>query len=164
MRLLNTRSDYGLVSLALHWIIVFGIIGEWALAEADILPLRQSIGITLFALAAIRMAWRTANPVPAWPEDMKNHEKALARTVHFAFYGLLFAIPLSGWALGSAKDEPLRFFGLDLPRIVLGSEDTLEDIHETLFNILVGLAVLHVAGAGKHWLAARARERARATR
>ena len=50
-------------------------------------------------------------------------EIALARSVHVAFYVLLFAIPLSGWALGSAEDEPLRFFGaFDLPRVVIGSE------------------------------------------
>lgn len=159
MKLLNTPAHYGLVSLALHWIIVFGIIAEWALAESDILPLHQSIGITILALAAIRLAWRALNPTPAWPADMKKYEMVLARVVHVAFYALLFAIPVTGWALASVEDEPLRFFGTDLPRIVLGSEDTLEDVHETLFNILVALAVLHVAGAAKHWLAARAQAR-----
>ncbi len=98
--------------------------------------------------------WRLVNPTPAWPADMKRYEIGPARFVHVAFYLLLFAIPISGWALSSAENEPLRFFnGLEIPRLVLGSEDTLEDLHELLFNILVGLAALHVLGALKHWLA-----------
>jgi len=158
MKLLNTRSSYGLVSLALHWMIVLGIIGEWALAESDNLTLHQSIGLTILALAVVRLAWRAANPKPAWPADMKPYEINLARVVHVAFYVLLFAIPLSGWALASAEDEPLRFFGwFDLPRMVVGSEDTLEEVHEALFNVLAALAVLHALGAIKHWMAGRSR-------
>jgi cytochrome b561 len=96
------------------------------------------------------------NPTPAWPADMKSYEKIMARAVHVAFYVLLFAIPISGWALASVEDEPLRIFGVfDVPRLVLAGEDSLEELHELLFNVLVALAVLHVAGAVKHWIVAR---------
>jgi cytochrome b561 len=158
MKLTNTTSRYGLVSLTLHWIVVFGIVGEWALAESDNLTLHQSIGLAIFALAVVRLAWRALNPKPAWPADMKPYEINLARVVHVAFYVLLFAIPVSGWAVASAEGDPVRFFGwFDLPRMVVGSEDTLEEVHETLFNALVALAALHVLGATKHWLAGRSR-------
>jgi cytochrome b561 len=158
MKVLNSRSGYGLVSLVLHWIIVFGIIAQWALAESDELMLHQSIGITILALAVLRLVWRLFNPKPAWPTDMKTYEIKLARVVHFAFYALLFAIPLSGWALASAEGEPLNFFRwFDLPRLGMGSEDTLEEVHEVLFNVLVALAAIHVIGAIKHWIAGRAR-------
>lgn len=158
MKVLNSRSGYGLVSLVLHWIIVFGIIAQWALAESDELMLHQSIGITILALAVLRLVWRVLNPKPAWPADMKPYEIKLARIVHFAFYALLFAIPLSGWALASAEGEPLNFFRwFDLPRLGMGSENTLEEVHEILFNVLVALAAIHVIGAIKHWIAGRAR-------
>jgi len=78
---------------------------------------------------------------------------ALARTVHIAFYFLLFAIPISGWVLATVDAQPLSFFGLfDLPRLSIGtfSEEQLEDVHEILFNILLGLALLHAAAALKH--------------
>lgn len=156
MKLLNTKSSYGIISLALHWVIVFAIVGQWALAESEQVSLHQSIGIVILALAVVRLAWRASNPKPAWPADMKAYEITLARVVHVTFYVLLFAIPLSGWALGSVEDEPLTFFGwFDLPRYVVGSEDTIEEVHEVLFNVLVGLAVLHVLGAIKHWIALR---------
>jgi cytochrome b561 len=154
MKLLNTPSSHGLVSLALHWLVVLGIIGQWILAEAEIIPLHQSIGMVLLALACLRLAWRVWSARPAWPPDIKPHEIVLARIVHLALYALLFALPLSGWLLASVEDEPLRFFGwFDLPRIVVGSEEALEDLHEGLFNVLVGISVLHVLGAAKHWLA-----------
>lgn len=168
MKLLNTQSSYGFVSRALHWIIVAAIITQWLLAEAaedsepvgltalSALALHQSIGLTVMLLAALRLAWRLLNDAPAWPADMKPLEITLARVVHVAFYVLLFAIPLTGWALSSVEDEPLRFFGwFDVPRIVLAGEETLEEIHEALFNLLIALATLHVVGAAKHWLSAK---------
>ena len=171
MNLLNTRSEYGLISRALHWIIVLSILAQWLLAEAnedsspvyggfDALMLHQSIGLTVLLLAVVRLAWRVLNVTPAWPADMKSPEIAVARVVHFAFYLLLFAIPATGWLLSSVEDEPLRFFNwFDVPRIILVGEETLEEVHEALFNILVGLAVLHAIGAAKHWLSRRLRRR-----
>jgi cytochrome b561 len=156
MQLLNTHRNYGLVSLALHWTIVVGLVAQWVLAENDNIPLHQSIGLAILALAVFRLVWRLANPKPAWPSDMKPYEVTMASIAHVALYALLFALPMSGWALASTEDEPLRFFGwFDLPRFVVGSEDTLEEVHETLFNVLMGLTALHLLGAIKHWLAAR---------
>lgn len=176
MNLLNTQSAYGLVSRALHWVIVLAILAQWLLAEAnedaspipgsslDALTLHQSLGLIVLLLAVARLTWRFLNPTPSWPEDMKMYEIALARAVHWLFYVLLFAIPITGWALSSVEEEPLRFFNwFDVPRFVLAGEDTLEEVHETLFNILVALAVLHAIGASKHWFTARLRRRHAAT-
>lgn len=52
----------------------------------------------------------------------------------------------------------MNFFRwFDLPRLGVGREDTLEEVHEVLFNVLVALAAIHVIGAIKHWIAGRAR-------
>ena len=168
MNLLNTRSGYGAVSWTLHWIIVLAILTQWLLSETDehstpipgsaldALTLHQSIGLAVLLLAVVRLAWRFLNPTPAWPADMKPYEITLARTVHFAFYFLLFAVPLTGWALSSVEDEPLRFLNwFDVPRVTLANEETMEETHEILFNVLVALAALHVLGALKHWIVAR---------
>ena len=79
----------------------------------------------------------------------------LARGTHFGFYVLLFALPLTGWALAAADAQSISFFGLfELPQLrIFGmtlSEDQLEEVHEVLFNVLLGLALLHVAAALKH--------------
>lgn len=119
---LNTQSQYGFISRALHWIIVAAIVAQWLLAEAeedsapiygssfDTLTLHQSIGLTILLLTIIRLAWRSLNPTPAWPVDMKPYEVMLARAAHVAFYVLLLAVPMAGWALSSAEEQPLQFF------------------------------------------------------
>lgn len=174
MHLLNTRSEYGTVSRALHWIIVLAIVTQWLLSEADeesgqlyagfdALTLHQSIGLTVLLLAVIRLVWRFVNPKTAWPADMKTYEINIARAVHFTFYALLFALPITGWALSSVEDEPLSFFHwFAVPRIASSGEETLEEIHEVLFNVLLALALLHVIGAAKHWLVGRVRRRSSA--
>jgi cytochrome b561 len=128
------------------------------------MSLHQSIGLTILLLVAIRFAWRLINGKPDWPTDMKAYEITLARIVHVAFYVLLFAVPITGWAVSSVESEPLRFFNwFDVPRMTLGGEETLEELHETLFNVLAALAGLHVIGAAKHWIVGRMRRRDAAT-
>jgi cytochrome b561 len=123
--------------------------------------IHNSLGIAILVLALLRVLWRVVELPPAAPVAMKSYEIALARSVHVAFYLLLFAIPLSGWALATANEQPLSFFGLfDLPHLRIGaqlpitggivSEDQLEEVHEILFNVLLGLALLHAAAALRH--------------
>ena len=165
----NTFSRYGFVASSLHWIIAAGIIAQYFLAEAaeetehaanEVLSaanIHMSLGMTLLALAVIRIAWRLLEAPPESPTTMKGIEVTAARAVHIAFYVLLFAIPISGWALTTVEGESLRYFGLfDLPQLRIGAqlgtldEEQLEEVHEVLFNILVILAALHLAAALKH--------------
>lgn len=165
----NTASRYGFIAVSLHWVIVAGIIAQYFIAEAaeeqenqpagafSMANVHNSLGLTLLALAVLRVLWRLVELPPARPVTMKTYEIALARTAHIAFYVLLFAIPLSGWALATAASEPLTFFGLFevpqlriAPRLGALSEDQLEEVHEILFNVLLGLALLHAAAALKH--------------
>lgn len=169
----NTASRYGYVSVSLHWIIVAGIIAQYFLAEAaeereeapagvmTLTDLHNSLGITILALALLRLVWRFVELPPDRPTTMKRYELELARAAHAAFYVLLFAIPISGWALATVDGHSLSYFGLlDLPQLRIGAqlpieggtlhEDQLEEVHEVLFNILLGLALLHTLAALKH--------------
>lgn len=167
MQWLNTSSRYGFIAASLHWIIVAAIVAQYFLAEAaeeqrdgpagafTATSIHNSLGIAVLALALLRILWRMVELPPEAPVAMKSHEIVLARSVHVAFYFLLFAIPLSGWALATANGQPLSFFGLfDLPQLrIMGgtaSEDQFKEVHEILFNILLGLALLHAAAALKH--------------
>ena len=169
----NTASRYGYIATALHWVIVVGIVAQYFLAEAaeerelvpagsfDAAAMHTSIGLTILALAALRVLWRLVELPPSQPQTMKRYERLLARSAHIAFYVLLFALPLSGWALATADQQAISFFGLfDLSQLRIGAqlpieggtltEDQLEEVHEVLFNILLALAVVHVIAALKH--------------
>ena len=159
MRWRNTAQKYGIVGQALHWLIVIGIIASYLTAEAaeddeaaGLMQLHGSIGITILVLAVLRLGWRLVDRPPPWPATMTGYERMLARATHVTFYVLLFAAPLTGWLLSSAEGDALRYFDLfALPPLPFGvSEETFEDVHETLFNVLLAFAVLHVAGALKH--------------
>jgi len=169
MQLKNDRRRWGVVSKTFHWIIVLLIIVQYAIAQrAEGLPLglqklqtlawHKSFGITILALAVLRVLWRWMNPTPDLPNTLKPYERVLAKMTHFGLYALIFLIPLSGWAMSSAANFPVSWFGLaTLPDFVTPSKElqhTFHDVHEALFGWLVGIAALHVVAALKHhfWL------------
>jgi cytochrome b561 len=111
------------------------------------------LGVTVFALVLVRvfLRWRYPPP-PLLPAP--HWQQRAAQGVHHAFYFLMFAIPLSGWLMSSAKGFPTVWFGvLPLPDLLEKNEalgDLLRDIHEAL-NWLLGILVcLHVGAALKH--------------
>jgi cytochrome b561 len=165
MELRSTVARYGFVARSLHWIIVLGIVAQYFLAEAEEseraavgmgpMDWHISIGIVLLALAAVRVVWRMTDRTPAWPLHMPRYEQVLATIMHVALYALLFAIPISGWLLASVEGESLSMFGMfDLPALgPPGSEQRehlIEAVHETLFNVMFILAIVHVLAALKH--------------
>jgi cytochrome b561 len=84
---------------------------------------------------------------------MRPFERRFAKLIHVAFYALLFAVPLSGWALSSAEGDRMSFFGLfTMPPLPVGEamEHTVEEVHEILFNVLAALGLLHLLAALKH--------------
>ena len=165
MNFRNTTRAWGALSKTFHWLIVALIITQWVIAErADDLPnglaklrlldLHKSIGMTVFMLAILRLVWRWANPVPSLEGVAKRWERVLANISHLLLYGLIFALPLSGWLMSSAKNFPVSWFKLfQLPDLVAPNEalfEQLRSLHHTLFAVLVAVAALHVAGALKH--------------
>jgi len=161
----NTTRSWGSLSKALHWIIVLLIINQWVIAEraADLpkgpalfaaLWWHKSLGITILMLAVLRLVWRWMNPVPDLTAETKPWERVLAKVSHLLLYALIFAMPLTGWMMSSAHSYSVSWFGLlTLPNLVApdpGLSEQLEDLHGLLFNVLVAVAVLHVAGALKH--------------
>ena len=67
---------------------------------------------------------------------------------------LLFAQPITGWMMSSASNFPVSYFGwFTLPNLVAPDKEIAEvmhEVHETLFQMHRGVAVLHIAAALKH--------------
>lgn len=161
----NTTRSWGSVSKLLHWLIVLLIINQWVIAErADALPLgaaklqalawHKSFGITIFALAIVRLVWRWLNPVPTLDGLATPWERRAANLSHLLLYALIFAMPLTGWLMSSARNFPVSWFGLvQLPDLVAPDKSLftlMNQLHHLLFKVLIGVALLHVAGALKH--------------
>jgi len=165
MPIRNTTTRWGLLSQTLHWVVVALIIVQVWLAKVAVgLPLgmeklgvlarHKSFGITILALAIIRLIWRWLNPTPELPPTMKPYERVLAKVTHAALYVLLFAMPITGWIMSSAASFPVSWFGLvQLPDFVAPSRslyEAMQETHEALAVLLGLFVLLHVAGALKH--------------
>lgn len=153
---------YSNVSILLHWLIAGLVITNIVVAAAmednrGLFPWHKSIGIAVLALTLARIGWRLAHPLPPLPERMASWERAFARFTHGAFYLLLLAVPLLGWATVSAGRGTGELFGViqgfDLP-VAKSRElrDSLGEAHETAVLITLVLVACHVAGALKHHL------------
>jgi cytochrome b561 len=164
MRLSNSPIRYGLVAQGLHWSVVALLAVQFFLAEAaDDLPSgaeklamlarHKSVGITILLVALVRLIWRLVDRPPAAP-PMPAWQRIAAAATHWGLYGILLAMPLSGWMMSSAEGYPVSWFTMvQLPDLVMPSEslgDVLHDAHEVLAGTLLFLIGLHVLAALKH--------------
>jgi cytochrome b561 len=161
----SSSSRYGAVAQAFHWVIAALIVTQFVLANlADDLPIgahklallarHKSFGMTVLMLAVLRLLWRLKNRPPELPSGMTPLERMLARATHAAFYVLLFAMPLTGWLMSSAKNYSVSWFGLfTWPNLVGKNEalfEALRSTHHILSDVLFVIAVLHILAALKH--------------
>lgn len=165
MSIRNTDARWGAVAQLLHWSIVVLMAIQVALGLTlktlhpgptffAIINTHKSIGITILALAVIRLLWRWANPVPALPGNLEPHERVLAHVTHAGLYVIIFAMPLSGWIGSSAHGFTVKWFGLfAVPNPVskdLPLSGLMGELH-TALAIAFGLIVaVHIAAAFKH--------------
>jgi cytochrome b561/polyisoprenoid-binding protein YceI len=165
MMLRNTSERWGTVSQLLHWVIVALVATQFTLAylaaglplglhKLALLARHKSFGITILALALVRLAWRLSSRGPGVPENLNAVERRLASGTHAGLYACLFLMPLTGWLMSSAKKYPVSWFGLaQLPDLVAPNEalfSTLRAVHQSISYALLALILLHVAGALRH--------------
>lgn len=168
----NTQQRYGLIAMALHWLIAVGIVTmvplglymhelEGSDLKFALYQWHKSIGITILLLSLLRLAWRLANPIPPPPAHMRAWERAAAVATHWGFYALMIGIPLSGWAMVSASPWgiPTVLYGvIEWPHIAplanaenkKALEGSLKEVHEILAFAAIGLFILHVGAALRH--------------
>jgi cytochrome b561 len=164
MQLRNTTVRWGSVAQFLHWLIVALIVTQVILALAAserhgmaklaMLARHKSVGITILMLALVRLVWRLVNPTPPLPSTLKPYERLLARFTHAALYVLIFAMPITGWIMSSARGFPVSWFSLvQLPDLVAKNRPLYEAMlktHGALALTLGAVAALHLLAALKH--------------
>jgi len=168
-------ETYNRGAIALHWITAALIVANLVLGVSMVgLPIsprklswyvvHKSIGITIFLLTSLRLAWRALRPHPA-PVAMPAWQRRAAVASHALLYALLFAIPVSGWVYSSATGVQVVYLGLiPLPDLVARNRalgDVLRLVHVGLNMVLVVVVCLHVAAAVRHHVVDRDRVLAR---
>ena len=164
---MSLRSDdrrWGSVAKFFHWIVALGILGNgvWGLlmtgmapsmSKINIYALHKSIGLTVLALFALRLAWRLYDGAPP-DEAMPRWQRFGAHVTHVVLYGFILALPLSGWLFNSLHGYLLQWFKLfNLPALAARNDDLSElagEVHEWLFYLLLVVVIGHAGAALKH--------------
>lgn len=172
---MNVFPKYTRIAIFLHWsvalLILLNLVLVWVVDAAPddqqrlIIDTHKSIGISVLGLVLLRMLWRVGHPPPPLPASYARWEQRAAHWGHLVFYGMMLALPLTGWMHDSAwKDaasHPMTLFGtLPWPRIVWISDvepvakarlhDLFGSAHTLLSYVLYVLLATHIAAALKH--------------
>lgn len=165
MLLKNTKDRYGLVSIALHWLMFILIVAVFACIELrEYFPkgsdTREALktwhfmlGLTVFALVWLRLLFIIRGSMPHIYPEPPSWQKWLVIPVHFGLYLLMIALPFVGWLFLSAAGKPIPFFGLNLPALISENKSlgaTLKELHETGGTIAYYLIGLHTVAALYH--------------
>lgn len=158
MGLRNTTTQWGTLARGLHWGMAALFVLQWLAGEYDEVfggrSFHVSLGIVLATVLIVRLGWRLANPVPQLPPGTPAFAALLGRLVHYAWYFLLIALPITGQVYVQAKNKLVSFFGLfDLPILIAknpGLAEQAEEAHKTLATLALVLLAVHVAAALKH--------------
>ena len=166
----NTTTSYGGLARFFHWTIALlivtafalGIIGDEMPRTADTVPtlktlysVHKTIGVTVFALAVLRILWALSQPRPVPLHPDNRLETLAAELVHWALYGALVVVPLSGWIMHAAEVgfAPIWWpLGQNLPFVPKSEAvaNAAKAVHGTAVFVLLGAVGAHVAGALKH--------------
>lgn len=156
----DVRVWDGLLRLA-HWSFPLLIAAMWWTAENDMWALHRRIGLVLLGVLAFRVLWGFIGPETArFASFVKGPGAVLAYLRGQTGAGSAIGhSPLGGWSTMVLIGAMLLQVGLGLfsgdpydgmtgplnPLVGVLVADTITELHETFFNVLAGLIVLHLA-------------------
>ena len=156
------RYNWG--SKALHWAIAALLLTQFllilarhflrnanaheALLELQLLTIHKSIGLTILALAPVRLLWRWIGGLPEWPPTLAEWEPRAFHAVETMLYVLLFLVPIAGAASTLASGQALLWFGREVLPAQMNPTPGLSAlallVHALLIYTLVGTFALHI--------------------
>lgn len=164
MTIRNTENHWGWLSKLLHWLTALLILIQIPLGfyaeelkfsplKLDLFVWHKSIGMLILLLAIERLLWRITGTIPK-PLDNNPIQRRLAQLAHALLYGLMLALPISGWITTSAANIPTKLFWLiELPAIT-GPDEALKnlaaEVHEVCVIILIIILLVHIGAALYH--------------
>ena len=157
-------THYTRTAVSLHWLVAALIICAfglgWTMTAMAISPLKLKMfswhkwaGITILALAMVRILWRSTHPAPAMVV-MPAWQRAAAHGLHGALYLLVLGMPLSGWIYSNAAGYPIVYLSLwRLPDLVAKNKDLAAqwlEVHEKIGVVLLICVGFHVLAVLVH--------------
>lgn len=161
----NTTSTFGFIAKSFHWVIAVIIIAMLVFGyflEDVPAPLQEfaynthkTMGIIVLTLMVLRLGWRWCNIQPAYSSTYPLMMRFLAHASHYVIYGVVIAMPISGWVMATAAGKIPHFLGwfyFPMPGISLNPHLAGQafQLHNLLAIVLIVLLSLHVIAALFH--------------
>jgi cytochrome b561 len=162
---INNRLSYSGLAKLLHWLVAILIFIALPLGvymhdlplsptKLQLISYHKWLGIVILLLVVVRIIWRATHTPPPLPDGFPRWQQLASHATHHFLYLLMFAVPLSGWLMSSAKGFQTVLFGiLPLPNLVNADKalgNLLGEVHEGLNVMLLLLVLLHLAAVIKH--------------
>jgi cytochrome b561 len=160
------REGFSGLQQVLHWLMAIMVLTQLFIGVSMVTTLKspyltlisihKPLGITILALAVLRLGVRWRLGAPPLPDDLTRAQALAAKLSHVVLYALLIVMPLVGWGMLSAGGYPVVLYGsLHLPKI-LPHDDQLHAVllttHIVLAYMFFAAILLHVAAALFHAL------------
>ena len=159
---------YTKTAMLLHWLTALLIVSAFVMglvmtsihgftpAKLRYFSWHKWLGVTVFALAVVRVLWRHFNRPPAHPEHMPAWQNLAANVTHVLLYLLIFAVPLSGYLYTLSAGVPVVYLGIwPMPVFMAPNPELkplLRAIHYWLDMTMAALVFAHAGAALKHHL------------
>lgn len=164
-------DQYDKLSKAFHWITAIIVVIAFVLGPEDFGRLlddgidpgtrndiiwHESLGIAVFTLTFLRLVWVAVRP-DAPRLQMTAWMHLLSRLMHFVFWALLFALPLTALLALGSESIPLTLLGgfriNELAFIANSNLSGLADwgeVHKFLGDVIMWSAGIHALAAMYH--------------
>ncbi|MCT7941195.1 MULTISPECIES: cytochrome b [Shewanella] len=162
----NSPAGYGLITIFIHWISAVTVIGLFALGfwMVDLTyysswyktapDIHKSVGILLLLITILRVLWRFIAIKPAAVATHKQWEQQSAHWAHRIIYLLMLSIMVSGILISTADGRAIWVFNwFQFPAVgeLFDDQADLAGLfHQYAAYSLIGLVIIHAAGALKH--------------
>lgn len=163
-------NRHSALARGIHWftafaILALAILGFWMTERAaanlwdgltnTLYEWHKFIGFTVLLVTILRIVLKLNSKAPAYPDSISPFVIKIAAIVHYALYGLLFLVPMLGWAGVTAYPALITVGGYSLPAMpgIPKSEmlaKQIFQIHGVLAMVLLATALLHVMAALNH--------------
>ena len=159
---------YTKTAMSLHWLsallivvafvmgLVMTSIPGFSPAKLRYFSWHKWLGVTVFALAVLRVLWRIFNKPPPHLAHMPAWQNHAADTVHWLLYVLIFAVPISGYMYTLSAGVPVVYLGAWQMPVFMGPDPELKPllraVHYWLDMAMAALVLAHAGAAMKHHL------------
>jgi len=160
---------YGSVALAFHWITAVLVVAAffmgpggsehrvYSAAKDFDREIHEALGLTVFSLTLLRLAWRGLVPAPEFPPATPWWMKRISTVVQGLLYLLLVVTPITAISGAWLEGHPLTLGVLgNVPPLIPEAHavgQSVAEIHTILGDAVVWLAGFHAtAGLYHHFV------------